>query len=322
MKQLLRNAVAALAGLLYSSAALAQTPGVVPNGTFETWVTRNSAEAPQRWVTTDDFIPLTPLAPAAQFLIPTGTTTKATDAHAGSFSAQLQNVLKTTPVGSLVLPGILQLASRVNPNSNSIIGGGGIPYTGRPSRLQFWYKLTGAKALSDSAAVALSLLKTQSGETQVVAFDAILLTPATTYTLFDLPITYYETFAPDTLELYFTSGLSQVAITAGTTLTVDDVVLTGAVTAARNPATEAALQIYPNPSRSGEFSLASLGSQAVATAPFTVADVTGRVVLRQEAAPASAFRGRLVDLRGQKAGVYLLQLATPEGPLVRKLVIE
>jgi hypothetical protein len=322
MKQLLRHAFAALAGLLCTTATLAQTPAAVPNSTFETWVSRNSVEVPQGWVTTDDFIPFSSLAPAASFLIPTGTTTKATAAHGGSFAAQIQNVLKVTPVGSAVLPGILQVASRVNPNSSSVIGGGGIPYTSRPSRLQFWYKLTGANALSDSAAVAIGLLKTQGGETAVVAFDAILLTPTPDYKLFDLPLTYYESFAPDTLELYFTSGLSGVAITAGTTLTVDDIVLTSAVTATRNPAAEAALHIYPNPSSSGEFSLASLGSAATATAPYTVTDVTGRVVLRQQAAPASASRGRLVNLQGQKAGVYVLRLDTPDGPLTRKLVIE
>lgn len=320
MKQLLQKIATAVAAVLFAGSALAQTPAAVPNGTFETWATRSGSEAPQGWIRTDEILLFSPLAPLAPLLVPTGTTTKATVAHGGSFAAQIQNVTKTTPLGSGVLPGVLLLGPRVNPNGNGNIGGG-VPYTSRPTRLQFWYKLTGDNALKDSAAVAVGLHKTQSGSTKIVSFDAVLLTPAPNYTLLDIPLTYLESFAPDTLEMLFTSGLAET-ITAGTTLTVDDVVLTGTVTATRNPATESALQIYPNPSTSGEFSLASLGSAALSTAPLTVADVTGRVVLRQAAAPVSASRGRLVNLRGQKAGVYMLKLDTPEGPLTRKLVIE
>jgi hypothetical protein len=187
--------------------------------------------------------------------------------------------------------------------------------------MQFWYKLTGENALTDSAAVFIVLAKTQGNVVKDVAFNGYLLPPTPTYQLYDFPITYEETIAPDTLELYFTSGTAE-DITAGTTLSVDDITLTGTVTAARNPATEAALQIYPNPSKGGEFSLASLSNAAIATAPFTVSDVTGREVLRQAAASPADSRGRLVDLRGQRPGLYTLRLETPEGPLMRKLVIE
>ncbi|WP_165768257.1 T9SS type A sorting domain-containing protein [Hymenobacter amundsenii] len=106
-------------------------------------------------------------------------------------------------------------------------------------------------------------------------------------------------------------------------LLLDDVQLVGTVTSARAGTTApAALQVYPNPSASGEFSLASLTDAALATAPLTITNATGRQVLRQGAAPASAAAGRLVDLRGQRGGVYLLRLETAAGPIVRKLVIQ
>ncbi|TGD78770.1 T9SS type A sorting domain-containing protein [Hymenobacter wooponensis] len=320
MKSILRVVTAALVGLLYSATALAQTAPTVTNGAMETWVTRTSGEAPQGWLTIDDIIPFTPLAQLASFLIPSGTVTKSTSVHGGSFAAQLQTVAKSTPVGEGLLPGRMILGSRINPNTNNYFGGG-IPYTSRPSRMQFWYKLTGANALTDSAAVFIVLSKTQGSDVKDVAFNGYLLTPTPTYQLYDFPITYEESIAPDTLELYFTSGTAE-KITAGTTLSVDDITLTGTVTASRNPASEAVLQIYPNPSKGGEFSLASLGNAAIATAPFVVSDITGREVLRQTAVSPAHSHGRLVDLRGQRPGLYTLRLQTPDGPVVRKLVVE
>ncbi|QNP54097.1 T9SS type A sorting domain-containing protein [Hymenobacter qilianensis] len=85
---------------------------------------------------------------------------------------------------------------------------------------------------------------------------------------------------------------------------------------------DAALVVYPNPSSNGDFSLASLQKPGVATAPFTISDAAGRIVQRQGAAPISAANGRLISLRGQPAGVYLLRLSTPEGTLTRKLLIQ
>ncbi|QJX45656.1 T9SS type A sorting domain-containing protein [Hymenobacter taeanensis] len=316
MKLLLRTVTAALAALLYSSAALAQTAPTVPNGAMETWVTRNSGEVPQSWLNVDDVIAY--LADVPSLPVSSLTMTKSSDAHGGSFAAQLET--KVFAAIQQSVPGQMFLGTRLNPNGSGDFFGG-IPYTSRPTRLQFWYKATIAPNAADKPAFAIQLLKTNGGTTQEVAYIDGLLPEASTYTLVDVPITYYQTFAPDTMQMFFTSSHLQ-NVTVGNKLSVDDITLAGVVTASRNPATESALQIYPNPSKGGEFSLASLGNAAISTAPFIVSDVTGREVLRQAAASPADSHGRLVDLRGQRPGLYTLRLQTPEGHIVRKLVVE
>lgn len=316
MKSILRTVTAALVGLLYSSVALAQTAPTVTNGTMETWESRNTGEVPQGWLNIDDVIAF--LADEPALPVSSTTMTKSTDVHGGSFAAKIET--KLFAALNTVVPGQMFLGNRLNPNGSGDFFGG-VPYTSRPTRIQFWYKAAIAANAADKPAFAIQLLKTDGSDTKEVAYIDGLLPATSTYTLVDAPITYYETYAPDTMQIFFTSSHLQ-NVTSGNSLMVDDITLSGVVTASRNPATEAALQIYPNPSKGGEFSLASLGNAAIATAPFTVSDVTGREVLRRAAASPADSRGRLVDLRGQRPGMYTLRLETPEGPLVRKLVIE
>ncbi|MBX0292933.1 T9SS type A sorting domain-containing protein [Hymenobacter sp. HSC-4F20] len=309
MKHLLRSFFAGISLLAATSTAQAQTPTPVPNGTLDTWVARNAArEIPQGWFTTEDI--LEPLV--GQQLPAIGFVTKSTTVHQGTFAAELTSI----DIGSaspLVLPGIIGTGTD---------GVAGIPYTSRPARLQFWYRLTGADAKADSAYVGAILARNVGGESQVIGTSEVLLAPAAVYTLVSEPFEYTPLgLSPDTLLVEALSGIAD-ELHDGTKLLIDDIQLTGSITATRNPAAEAALQIYPNPSATGEFSLASLTDATVSTAPFTVTDVTGRVVLRQDKAPLSAARGRLVDLREQRSGVYLLQLNTPDGILTRKLVIQ
>ncbi|RFP65236.1 T9SS C-terminal target domain-containing protein [Hymenobacter lapidiphilus] len=313
--------------------ARAQAPAPLPNGNLETWAPRKGVEAPASWLTIDDALASENIPP---ILFPR-TVTKSSDAHGGSFAAQLQSqsaplrngtavrlpVLKGLPQRVLArraaaaddafdLPALL-LQGSITANGDLV----GIPYTGRPSRMQFWYKLTGPAAKADSAIAGVLLTRRFSPIAEVIE----VLAPQSTYTLMDMPITYLSNQTPDTLQMAFASTTAEAAGT-GSRLFIDDVQLVGTVTGTRNPAATAALQVYPNPSATGEFSLASLTDASLSTAPFTVTDATGRVVLRQAAAPASAAHGRLVDLRSQRAGVYLLRLEAPVGPVVRKLVIQ
>jgi hypothetical protein len=294
---------AGILALFSTGSALAQQ--AVPNGTLETWAQRGASESPQSWLTLDDVI--------AEVVGPlpfsTNTTVKSTDKRSGNFAAKLE-----TQNFQDNFPGFLVLGSRIG-NSNTI--GGGIPYTSRPANLQFYYKMTGPAA--DSAGVQVALYKTVNGNAEIVADAFRILTPQAGYTLVTLPLTYRRSDIPDTLQIAFASGLAE-NITAGTSLFIDDVSMTGTVQAAWNPALDAALSVYPNPSPSGEFRLSSVANPAVATAPYTISDATGRVVRTVAAAPLSLAGGRPVELRGLPAGVYLLQLNTPDGPVTRKLI--
>jgi hypothetical protein len=307
-----------LGGLWYSGTAVAQS--TLSNGTFETWATQNNVEAPAQWITSDQIA-------AELLLVGLNGVTKSAEVHGGQFAARLNFRNVPIPlVGNIPVPAVLLLGTKI-PNISPTnlprtqediirLRPGGIPFTARPVSLQFWFKYTGAATDAGQAGVVLS------NKGQLVGQGTLPLTGGvSSYTLANLPITYSSTVMPDTVRIFFVAGTNQTP-SATAALFIDDVTLPLTVTANRNPALEAALVVYPNPSSNGDFSLASLQKPGVATAPFTITDAAGRVVKQQGAVPVSAANGRLISLRGQPAGVYLLRLSTPEGTLTRKLLIQ
>ncbi|WP_310397019.1 T9SS type A sorting domain-containing protein [Hymenobacter sp.] len=306
MEIVLRFLLAAVAGTSLLGAAQAQT---FSNSTLDTWATRTTAvstgvDAPTNWLTTDDL-----LAEEIGQRLPfsTGTVTKAPTARTGPFAAQLQ----TQSLGGEVIPGILLLGASYNN------GNGGTPFTGRPANLQFYYQLSGARAVADSAAAVVQFTRRVGGASVVVA-EALYFFPAlaTTYTLATVPLTYTSGLAPDSLFLAFVSGSVENS-TAGTTLTVDDIAFTGTVTATRDAALAAAIGVAPNPSPDGRYTI-SAAEPTLLAASLVVLDATGRVVRREEAPPRAAAT-RALDLSGLPAGLYTVQLFTPRGVVTRKL---
>ena len=303
MKKLLRFLLTALAGTaLLAPAAQAQT---FPNSTLDSWVTRNNIESPVNWQTIDTEI-------ATQVPIPLPpTVTKTTVARTGPFAAQLatRNLL-----GQLELPGIILLGNSFNSGGGDIPGG--LPFTGRPAALQFYYQLSGPQAIADSAYMAVELTRLVNGNVQIVAEgEHFFRTLASTYTLVTVPLRYRSSLAPDSVSMGFTSGAAE-DITAGTTLRIDDILFTGTASATRNPALNAALSAAPNPSPDGRYLLQGL-TPAQLAAPLTVLDATGRVVRREPALTARA--ARTLDLSTLPVGIYTVQLLTADGLVTRKL---
>ena len=311
-KLLYRPSILLAVSLLSFGTARAQQ--AVPNGTMETWAVRNG-NAPAQWQTTDDVLnaelPGFPLSNAV---------TRSATFHGGSFAAQLAN--STTFLG--VVPGFIVLGNSLGDiNSiDSLAQLGGLPYTSRPARMQFYYRFSGTIASPDDRPlVRIALTKTTGGVRQVVASAHRYLTAATTYTLADFPLIYQRGFLPDSVHIAFGSGdFDGASFTLGNTLLIDDITLTGNVLATRDAQLQAALTAYPNPSSTGLFAL-SAPETALLAAPLTVTDALGRIVLRQSAAPVDGSGSRTVDLRQQTAGIYCLRLETTRGPVIKQLVI-
>ncbi|WP_345221337.1 T9SS type A sorting domain-containing protein [Hymenobacter koreensis] len=304
-----------LLSLLTFSLSFAGFAQQIPNGNFETWEMRNGLEAPRNWINTDEF-----LRAFAPIPIPVAinTVTKSTDARSGSFAARLEN--KNISFGGLpigVAPGIMILGTRVN--SNSL---GGLPFTGRPAALQFSHKLTGPNAVNDSASVQVILTRTQNGQVIPIAgADYLFTQTAANFTQLTIPLDYDSNLAPDSIQIFITSGDAE-DITAGTTLIIDDITMVGTALSSRDKVAGAsALTVYPNPSTDGLFTLGAAQEPALLKSALTVTDATGRKVLTQPAASTVANGVRTLDLRGRPAGVYTLQLTTPEGPVTRRLVV-
>ncbi len=311
MKTLLRALLALGLGCLTFSAAQAQA---IANGGFETWATRNGADSPTGWLTTDDVI-----VSAFGLPLPSGTFTKTTDAHGGTYAVRLET--KATLLGPL--PGAVGIGTKVGAN---IALPGGTPFTGRPATLQFYYKLSGPQPAvpANGAFVQVLLTRTVGGKAQPVAAAQQLLTTVTaSYVLVQLPLTYASSATPDSLRLAFSSGAIASTTTGsvptvGTVLQIDDVAFTGTVTASRAAGLVAALHVFPNPSPDGRYVLAA--TPALLAAPLTVVDATGRVV-RQEGSRAPLAPTRDLDLAGLASGVYTVRLLTEAGVLTRKLLV-
>ena len=210
MKKLLL-ALALLAGL----SAAAQAP--IPNGDLETWTGTALQRRPTGWQTTSD------LLAAIGFPVPVNNVTRVTPGHGGTYAAQLATV-NNALAGTV--PAYLFLGTALNLNASGAALPGGIAYTTRPARLEFWYKLTGPAAATDSAAVVVQLTRTVGGVASIIADTSFIFSAAApAYTLASLPLRYRSAATPDTLRLVFTSG-SGANPTVGTTLTIDDVAMT------------------------------------------------------------------------------------------------
>ncbi|UOR05971.1 T9SS type A sorting domain-containing protein [Hymenobacter aerilatus] len=305
--------------------AQAQT---IPNGTLDTWATRNNVEAPANWLNTDDAVAAAPFGALLPTRIQTGTVTKSTDFQQGTFAARLESKTVSVPLlGSVVAPGILALGNK--PSANSTYPGG-LPFTIRPASMQFYYKLAGTNVASDKPTAAVQLTRTVSGRQEPIATGLLTFTTtADNYTLATVPLVYTSSAAPDSIHIAFASG-SNVSITAvpptssltaGTTFLIDNVTMVGVATSNRTALDTHSLNVYPNPSTSGVFALQA-DEPALRAAPYSILDVTGRVV-RTATATSATTAPRTIDLRGQAAGLYTLRLDTSDGrTVVQKLVVE
>ncbi|MBC6612212.1 T9SS type A sorting domain-containing protein [Hymenobacter sp. BT507] len=305
--------------------ASAQT---ISNGTLDTWATRNNVEAPTNWLNTDDAVAAAPFGALFPTRLQTGTVTKSTDFQQGTFAARLESKTVNVPIlGNIVAPGILALGNKPSANSDYP---GGLPFTGRPASMQFYYKLAGTYIANDKPTAGVQLTRTVNGKQEPIASGMLIFTTsADSYTLATVPLVYTSSAAPDSIHIAFASG-SNVSITtvpptssltAGTTLLIDNVTMVGVATANRMALDTRSLTVYPNPSTSGVFALQA-DEPALRAAPYSVLDVTGRVVRRAAAAPATT-APRTIDLRGQAAGLYTLRLDTSDGrTVVQKLVVK
>ncbi|RZJ86845.1 MAG: T9SS type A sorting domain-containing protein, partial [Hymenobacter sp.] len=275
-----------------------------------------SIDSPTDWLTADNIASAT-----SGISIPTatGTYTKTTDAHTGIYAARLET--KATAQGAA--SGAVSVGTRYFVRLDLPLPGG-IPFTSRPAKLQFFYKLSGAQpaVASEGAYAQVALMRRVGGSAQLIASaKQVLTTPTSTYTLVEVPLSYTSSATPDSVFVLFSSGsrLSASAATVGTVFQVDDVSFTGTALANRDAALSETLTVAPNPSSTGRYVLTA--PAALLAAPLTVVDMTGRVVL-QEGAPKQVTSSRVLNLVGLAKGLYTLHLMTEQGLVTKKIVID
>jgi len=126
------------------------------------------------------------------------------------------------------------------------------------------------------------------------------------------PVTQYTTVGSKTMILIVSNGQCT------TTVTKDIVIVEAPVTGVNDLSSGLQLTISPNPTDGLlQYSL-PLGTVSVAT--VTVRDISGRSVYQGAAQPAAVISG-VIDLGDFDAGVYSLEVDTPQGKAVAKVLL-
>ncbi|WP_165903597.1 T9SS type A sorting domain-containing protein [Hymenobacter gummosus] len=90
------------------------------------------------------------------------------------------------------------------------------------------------------------------------------------------------------------------------------------VTAAADPLAAAALELYPNPTRTGRLTLTLTGYAK--PLELSIFDAVGRVVYRASLRPAASGATQELDLSPLPVGAYLLRASSADGTLIRRIV--
>ena len=181
----------------------------IPNAGFENWTSGN----PDNWSTTNN----------PQFT----NILQSNDAHSGSYSAE----------GTVASFSGFSISPVI---STTFL------YTGRPSSLSGYYKLSSIS--SDTLVIAVALYKNDNGIGGGIFSTS---TSANSFTQFNLPITYVSSETPDSAGIAIYIGPT-VGAHSGSTFYIDDLSFSGGATAVNeNPAHVPdkfrLMQNYPNP---------------------------------------------------------------------------
>lgn len=211
-----------------------------PNGGFEDWTSESLYENPDGWQTLNFLSLLSPPNPVSVF--------KAIgiDKRSGNYALKLKTIfVNNNPNPSLIADtssAIYNGKINFSPFSFSY----GFPYTGRPEKLEFWYKY--APIGSDTARAMLMLRKWNGVIHDTIAYGRIKLLTTTSYMSCQVPLVYLSTGQPDSVTIFFASSLDSSA-RVGSTLFIDDVALTGWVGMDEQNGLTGKVKVFPNPGR-------------------------------------------------------------------------
>jgi hypothetical protein len=210
-----------------------------PNGGFESWTPEFSYENPDGWETTN-FLSLTnPPNPVSAFKV-TGI-----DRHSGNYALKLKTVFVNTNPNPSLIDDSAGIAFTGKINFSPFSYKNGFPFVGRPAKLEFWAKYFPVG--NDSASIGIILQKWNGSGLDTIATGGVKLSTTTTYTLFQVSLTYFSTALPDSATVAILSSKDTVTSRVGSTIFIDDVIFTGWVGMDENNYYSKKVKVFPNP---------------------------------------------------------------------------
>lgn len=255
--------------------AFAQNP--VPNPGFENWTNGTSVNG---W-----------------YAISVGGCTQSTQAHSGTYA------MKMSPWGATMYG-----ALAYTPTS-----GHGFPLNGlNPTALSFWY--TGNFVSGDQLQITVSIY---SGGNATGSGYAMLTTNATSYTQYTVSI-YNSAPTADSARIQLsqiTSGYSSSGLHAGTTVTIDDMDITGVMGVATQ--SENNFNAYFNQA----ISSVELSAQNDKNVNAFLFDMTGKQISKTENVEIRKGSPAKIPVSDVAPGIYLLRIDDREGAVVTKKIV-
>ncbi|MES2395200.1 MAG: T9SS type A sorting domain-containing protein [Bacteroidota bacterium] len=210
-----------------------------PNGGFEDWTNEFSYEVPNGWQTLNFMSLLTPPNPVSAF--------KAigVDKRSGNFALKLKTVYFNNIPQQIEIDDSVggTYTGKITYSPPSDIQG--FSYSGRPEKLEFWFKYYPVG--NDVGKASFLLQKWNGSGHDTIAFASMPIAEATSYTLFQLTPTYYSTEIPDTASIGFSSSMNTSTARLGTTLYIDDLTFSGWVGVDEQHSLTGKVKIFPNP---------------------------------------------------------------------------
>lgn len=285
--------------LLFSFQLIAQ---VVPNGSFEVWENFVTYEDPESWTTPNEAS-----SPVSIFTV----TKESTDVYDGVFAARLESMF----IVLLNVPGMLTLGElTVDYITQEFSITGGIPFTGRPSKLKGWFKYT---PNGPDACFAYAVFTKFNGATSdTIGFGMYSsMETVDTWTQFEAPVTYFNSENPDTMNILILSS-SITAAQPGSVMLVDKLELDYGV-GVEEESLKACVDFYHDQSNKAlQINYRFVSEQIVSVSLF---NIVGQPV--KEFRERKVMNGQeVIDIGGYPAGVYMLEVRSGTDRMVRKLI--
>jgi len=267
--------IISLSILLISYATHAQD--TIPNSNFENWQT---ATDPLYWSTVNELLPF---GFSACF--------QSTDAYEGEFAL----FMKTIDLDGLLVPGVASLGTIGMGFSE-----GGVPFKARPESLTGYFKHP-----SSDDMVMLAAEFYRNGEEIGSAYWATA-DSVSEYTLFTIPVTFYTTEEPDTLNITILTDQNFL----GSTLTLDALSFNFPPVQVKEYKSDE-VKIYPNPCIDYLYFSSDKNIEVI-----EVLTMSGHIVLEKQNSGESS----KIDLQKLPKGIYIVRFISTDYIFHKKIM--
>ena len=273
----------------------------IPNLNFERWTSHGTYNEPDKWGT---------LNILKVYGVP-DVVTKTTDSQSGSSAIRLET---KTYAGANGLDTIVGWAFT---GSFGLTSGPhfGTPYNERPIALKGYYKFY--SPVGDACLINILLTKqdTTTGTQQTIGTGTFTGKIENAYTLFTIPITYYDSENPDSVSIMIVSsaqsGANGEGGIPGSVLYVDNLSLVKSSTGIAQTDLKQNFSAFPNPTNGSiQFNLSS------STQKLIVYDLLGNIILAYDS--LCGLKTLICNMSSYSSGLYLYELSDTQGKLLSR----